>query len=161
MSKHKFKIILYSALTFSVICAIYFFSAQDSDLSQETSDGFLAVFSKLFEKLPRLSNKGVSYDVRKYAHMTEFFGLACSCSLLSFEIFRYKKFRFLLSPLLSFLFSFLIASGDELHQFFVPGRSAEFRDVLIDSVGIFLGTVFILVIHLIIFTAKKGRQSNG
>jgi len=33
----------------------------------------------------------------------------------------------------------LYAITDEFHQYFVPGRSAEIRDVLIDSSGAFIG----------------------
>ena len=40
---------------------------------------------------------------------------------------------------MSILFSFLYACTDELHQIFVPGRSAQFRDVLIDTLGASFG----------------------
>ena len=40
---------------------------------------------------------------------------------------------------MSILFSFLYACTDELHQIFVPGRSAQFRDILIDTLGASFG----------------------
>ncbi len=33
------------------------------------------------------------------------------------------------------------AGSDELHQHFVPGRQAAFRDVAIDSAGVLLGVM--------------------
>ncbi len=39
----------------------------------------------------------------------------------------------------SLIFSYIYAITDEIHQSFVPGRSALFRDTLIDLVGIILG----------------------
>jgi VanZ family protein len=44
---------------------------------------------------------------------------------------------------LSVLSTFIIASLDELHQRFVPGRVSSFRDVMVDTTGaIFLNVVF-------------------
>ena len=56
----------------------------------------------------------------------------------------------------SILLSFLYACTDELHQIFVPGRSAQFRDVLIDTLGASFGaTITYLIIKL--FTKIKTR----
>lgn len=40
---------------------------------------------------------------------------------------------------MSIFLSFLYACTDELHQIFVPGRSAQFRDILIDTLGASFG----------------------
>ena len=42
--------------------------------------------------------------------------------------------------------SFLVASVDECIQLFSPGRSAEFKDVLIDTTGAGLGILFVAVL---------------
>ena len=46
---------------------------------------------------------------------------------------------------------FIYAVSDELHQSHVPGRSCEFKDVMIDTsgtmTGIFISFVMIAVIH--------------
>lgn len=41
------------------------------------------------------------------------------------------------------------AASDELHQFFVPGRSCQLRDVLIDTAGVVagVGIQYILLKH--------------
>ena len=39
------------------------------------------------------------------------------------------------------------AATDELHQVFVPGRSAEFTDVLLDSLGALAGIWLYLAWH--------------
>lgn len=50
---------------------------------------------------------------------------------------------------ISIIFSFLYACTDELHQIFVPGRSAQFRDILIDTLGASFGaTITYLTIKL-------------
>ena len=59
---------------------------------------------------------------------------------------------------MSILFSFLYACTDELHQIFVPGRSAQFRDVLIDTLGASFG---IAITYLTIkFFAKNKTCSD-
>jgi len=45
----------------------------------------------------------------------------------------------------SLIFASLYALSDELHQYFVPGRSCDIIDLLVDILGIFVG-VFILYI---------------
>ena len=44
--------------------------------------------------------------------------------------------------IVSILIGFLYGFSDELHQYFVPGRSSEFWDWLADAIGILLGTEF-------------------
>jgi VanZ family protein len=54
-----------------------------------------------------------------------------------------KKIK--LALFLSVMYAFL----DEWHQSFIPGRSAELRDVFIDSIGSFLGImVYILILKI-------------
>src|SRR5699024_9669514 len=50
----------------------------------------------------------------------------------------------------AFLISLLYAISDEFHQLFVPGRSGEIRDVVIDSMGAATGIgVYMLGILII------------
>ena len=58
---------------------------------------------------------------------------------------------------MSILLSLLYACTDEIHQIFVPGRSAQFRDVLIDTLGASFG---VIITYLIIklFTKIKIRS---
>ncbi|PHS31770.1 MAG: hypothetical protein COA82_09845 [Alkaliphilus sp.] len=48
--------------------------------------------------------------------------------------------------LVTFVFCVLYAISDETHQIFVPGRSAQISDVLIDSVGAIVGILMYLVL---------------
>jgi len=57
--------------------------------------------------------------------------------------FRRPTFRYIL--LISALLALLFAISDEIHQLYVPTREGRFRDVLIDSIGIF--SVYCLAIR--------------
>lgn len=71
-----------------------------------------------------------SYPIRKLAHYSLYFILG----ILSFlVIVDYKNNKELI--LYSMLICFLYACTDEFHQLFIDGRSAEIKDVLIDSFG--------------------------
>ena len=54
---------------------------------------------------------------------------------------------------------YALAMSDEIHQIFVPGRSAQFRDVLIDTLGASFGaTITYLIIKL--FAKIKTRSDK-
>ena len=86
----------------------------------------------------------IEYPVRKAAHMTEYAILG----LLSFAFYR----GILRKEKRQFLASLVTACTDEFHQYFVPGRSAEVRDVCIDTLGAFIG------LAILFFTLKVARK---
>lgn len=138
---HRLRLMLFGLLTAAIMVMIFCFSAQNAMLSQQVSDGFLSsLIGSILEKLlPSLTGQGMTVDIRKYAHMAEFFCLGVSAFLFLSE---YRCWRQdLTAALLAFCFSVLYACMDEVHQIFVPGRAGRFTDVLVDSIGIALGVV--------------------
>lgn len=77
---------------------------------------------------------GWDFLLRKLAHISEYVILTLLLvnALKEYGLSR-KKILFLAISL-----SFLYALSDEYHQSFISGRDGAFRDVLIDSLGIFL-----------------------
>ena len=76
------RIKLYSTgfLTLAIMVFIFIMSARDAEDSSRLSSGFLTTLIGAFlaRFLPQLSDKGLEYDIRKYAHMFEYFCLAVS-----------------------------------------------------------------------------------
>ena len=60
---------------------------------------------------------------------------------------------------MSIFLSFLYAITDEIHQIFVPGRSAQFRDILIDTLGASFGYLLIHAL-LTLFTKLKSNSKT-
>lgn len=127
---------------------IFFFSAEDGTRSSAVSarvtkalvSGYCGLMGKGAEAITEmvLLLEGL---IRKLAHFLEYMGVG----FLSFSIvalWRGVSRRGVLAVLLQVFFS---AALDELHQYFVPGRWASFKDVLIDTAG---GLAGILVIAL-------------
>lgn len=145
MDKHKCKLILYALLTAAVMIGIFVLSAQTAELSSELSEGFLntALGRLLASLLPRLTEKGIFNDIRKYAHLFEYFCLGVTSCLFFTE---WEEPRLLRGALHSAAFSVFYACTDELHQIFVPGRAGQIADVCIDATGIVLGAALVFLI---------------
>ena len=76
---------------------------------------------------------------------------------LSFKFLYYDlKKKIALSIIFSSISGLFLAFLTEFIQLFVPGRSGEMRDVLIDFSGYLLGAVFI---YLIVFLKRKNSSS--
>lgn len=80
---------------------------------------------------------GINFIVRKSAHITEFIILTLILFSLTSEYTKNEKKIIIISVIVCILF----AAGDELHQYFVPGRSALVTDVLIDSIGALIALI--------------------
>ena len=65
----------------------------------------------------------------------------------------------------SFLFSQIIGTGyaitDEWHQYFIPGRSAQVSDILLDAVGVLTGIILVILLQKLsskINDRKRGKK---
>ena len=93
--------------------------------------------------------------VRKTAHFSIYtlLGFFTMNFALTFNADKYKR------GIASWGAGTLYAVTDELHQYFVPGRSCEFRDVCIDSLGVFTG-IMIAILIVKIFNILCQRKRN-
>ena len=71
---------------------------------------------------------------------------------ITLDLIKYSLF-------MSILLSFFYACTDEIHQIFVPGRSAQFRDVLIDTLGASFG-IAITYLTIKFFEKIKTRSDK-
>lgn len=104
---------------------IFLFSAQDAD-SSDAQSGFVV---DLLGTVTKSEGDIETFLVRKAAHIFAYFvlGLLAYNALRMYAIPRSKV------ALLSIALACAYALTDELHQVYVPGRSGEIRDVLIDT----------------------------
>ena len=125
---------------------IYSFSAQSGETSSSLSfkasrkivQAVNVVTQQHWEDWEIDSHAGQIHSiVRKAAHVTEYYLLAIA---VSFPLYVYGV-RGILLMLLAGVICVGYACADEYHQSMVSGRAASARDVLIDSMGIFLGVI--------------------
>ena len=121
---------------------IFSFSSADANKSTGTSDKVITTMIEIKDKITdqetpisekEIIVKNSSFYVRKIAHITEYLILG----LLMFNAL--KQFN-ILNIYYAIILCVLYSCTDEFHQLFINGRSGSFRDVLIDTIGILLGT---------------------
>ena len=145
------------------MCFIFIMSSFGHNSSDAQSNLFVDFIAQNFPHVRHgLENNLISLStlvflVRKTAHFTEY---AILGALFYLNLIQFPKLNSRIKKLLlPILFSFLYAITDEIHQIFVPGRSAQFRDVLIDTLGASFGaTITYLIIKL--FSKIKARSDK-
>lgn len=133
---------------------IFFQSALPADLSSQESGRVVDLIIRLFQDILPLDRQTMVFIVRKGAHFTEYTILG------GFLVPAVKEWMAAdttpvpvsMERIAAWLAGTLYAVTDEIHQFFVPGRSCELRDIVIDSCGVLAG---VLVVSLAIWSKKR------
>ena len=137
---------------------IFIQSALPSDLSSEESGVVVDLIMRAFEDILPYGRETIVFAVRKGAHFTEYLILG---AVLVPAVKEWKVAPGLLmsggAPA-AWLIGTAYAVTDEFHQSFVPGRSCELRDVVIDSCGVLTGVLAALLAGWIRERRIKARQ---
>ncbi len=95
----------------------------------------------------------LQFPIRKGAHMTEYAVFTVFTYIALFvDGINSKKRKYI-----AFLISFLLASSDELHQRFVPGRCGSLKDVIIDSAGCVIALLIIECLRYIVVVRRTKK----
>lgn len=147
-------------LLIAVYIMIFLFSADDAAESSSLSVAVTRKLMNLYYHFFSGNNNAVltvpvvtddaEAIVRKMAHFTEYMAVG----FLSFGIAVIWMQRIKAGIVAVTLQVFLSAGLDEIHQYFVPGRYASFRDVLIDTAG---GIAGIMIVFLVYKIRKRRR----
>jgi len=139
---------------------IFLFSAENATTSGENSSWAANLIGRLFcdnyenfdedEKAEFIDS--IEHPVRKAAHFT----LYAVLGFLMFGATADKGIKMKKTFLLSWLFGTSYAATDEIHQIFVPGRSCQLTDVLLDSSGVFCGGLLALLTFSACYTLLRG-----
>ena len=160
-SKVKQKLILLIVLI-GIMGFIYYMSAQPVVRSGEMSFRIDRLVCRLFvdgfENMTAEQQQVAVYDmdfmVRKSAHFLEYtmLGLILMLTGRTFLTSHQKTAAMLTGA--------VYAALDEFHQYFVPGRACQVRDVLIDYSGIVTGILTALLLMRIIRAIRNQRGSS-
>lgn len=144
---------------------IFNFSSQDGQTSGSLSRKVARKIVNVFPYTKNLSentkNKIVEKSqpiIRKGAHFSIYtlVGILIMNFISTYKI--HLKYKFLISTLVGLLY----AISDEIHQSFTPGRTPSAIDVGIDTCGVFLGIILVLIV-ISVFKAlieKKNVENN-
>lgn len=115
------------------------------NMPQEEKEKFLAHTEKIIRKLAHFS----IYTV---------LGLLMMSLMSTYKLKQSKRIW------TSLIVGVLYASSDEIHQYFVPERSARVFDVMIDSAGVCLGiciVIFVLWVARRVIERKRGKNKKS
>ncbi len=160
----KTKIILSLLPVVVVFILIFVFSSFDATSSASQSSRIVSFIKKyIFPDLSTLRNKHdikivndtISFIVRKAAHLSVYTLLGVF-SFTGLWAIKDKKKRYFTAVGICMAY----AVTDEIHQSFVPGRSCELRDVIIDTCGSAFGAAVCLVVLLLLELRRIKKQQT-
>lgn len=134
--------------------AIFGFSAQNGEESAGLSEALEAFLFRTGAAGP------FQFVLRKGAHFCAYALLGMLCLLGARGVARLQG-RWWRAPALAWGLAALYAAADELHQAFVPGRSAELRDVLLDACGALSGILLALLFLRLSRRRREGENALG
>jgi VanZ family protein len=123
-------IVLWMGLIFSLSTAT-FSSAQTEAL-------ITSLYSQLMPWFAALSIETADLLIRKLAHLSEYFIFGF---LVSYVLQKRSALMSVRQISLAIPLGIIYAISDELHQSFVPSRTASAMDVLLDTIGFICGSV--------------------
>ena len=127
-----------------LMAIIFTLSACPAEKSDQQSGFLVNIVTSVFPSITDIDL--TTTIIRKTAHFLEY-------ALLGFLLARAyaKNVKFAKNSskmtILAVITSALYSTGDEIHQAFVPGRSCEFRDICIDTIGALLGASIYYLIY--------------
>lgn len=162
MSNHTKKIIFVILILLNCI-TIFYFSNQIADNSGKQSSKVVEIVLKLIPFIDNMQEPDrttiiqtiLTPIVRKMAH----FSIYAMLGILTINYTNTIEEKKITKRIIYALtFCMLYAITDEFHQYFIPGRSAEIRDVLIDSLGALIGILLTIGISKTINKLKTNIE---
>ena len=162
MKRTLFRITMLILLGLTFI-SIFNFSNQDGQtsggISRKVARKIVDVFPYTKNLSEKTKNKIVEKTqpiIRKGAHLSIYtlVGIFIMIFISTYKI--HLKYKFLISILVGLVY----ASSDEIHQSFIPGRTASIIDVGIDTAGVFLGIILVLII-ISVYKALTEKQTTN
>jgi|SRR5690625_4615422 len=129
---------------------IFYLSHQPATASSTLSSGITEIIIRTLKTIAPfmdLELHAFHHFIRKGAHFFAYF-------MLGFLVIHALEMRHVKGMALALAISVLYAISDEVHQLFIPGRSGEVRDVLIDSAGAVVG----IISYRIIWKVMRKRE---
>lgn len=122
---------------------IFGFSSQDGEVSGGLSQKITQIIVNIFN-IQEDENIVLRLEkiIRKIAH----FSIYTVVGILLMALLSTYNMKQRNAAISTFIIGIIYASSDEIHQSFIPGRSARITDVLIDTMGVLMGILLIMIV---------------
>ena len=158
--KLRVKKIVLAILLILWMITVFWFSNQGADDSSDTSGNTIRAIINLIPSIRQMESaekEKIVSDLQPYARKLAHYTMYTIGGIIAFlnvkEYFTDDEKRIAISIIIGSTYSIT----DEFHQMFVDGRAGEFKDIVIDTLGVCLG----IAIMLIIVKIKERRLKNG
>ena len=161
MKKNILRIILI-LLLLGTFYIIFGFSSQDGEKSGSISR---RITEKIATLIPQIQKENeiekenimntMESIIRKMAH----FSIYTAVGLLLMALVSTYNIKEKNRLIITLTTGIIYASSDEIHQSFVPGRSPMITDVVIDTMGVILGILLIILGKKIIKKYRENKQN--
>lgn len=125
-------------------------ATESNKLSREITEKIVKVVEEVASDT-RSNPKRLNHIIRKGAHFFAYFILGI---LLMYSLYRNHTYG-LKAASIALSICILYAISDEVHQIFIPGRSGQLADVILDSAGGIVGILSYKAYRLNIFNKSK------
>lgn len=146
-----------------IFTTIFGFSNQNSEVSGGISKKVTEYIVKFFpsiEKNSEIKKQEIMNKLEKIIRKIAHFSIYTLVGLLLMGLMKTYKIKEIDQVGLSMIIGIIYASTDEIHQAFIPGRSAQLTDVMLDSIGVLTGVFIVMLLLEIIRRIKKNRYNN-
>lgn len=156
MKRQTKRFYIYVMLTIGIMIFIFLFSNQDETESVAVSDSTLKwVLQENAEWMPAPLILFLKKKIRKVAHFLIYCALGITSCLSIHEYCWKKNYTGQRKNIIALVLCAVYACTDEFHQYFIPGRSCEIKDVCLDSAGALCGILFVWLILKLIDKIRK------
>ena len=140
---------------------IYGFSSQNGEESSAVSRKVTIAVTKNIKQIQEMNYNQrellldkIEHVIRKLAHFSIYtlVGILMMALMSTYNVSKRKQIS------VSILVGIMYAISDEIHQYFIPGRTAMPTDVLIDTAGVCLGILIVMIFLQINIKKLKKRQ---
>ena len=156
--KQNRRIILFALLALLAVGFIFSNSLEARDASNQKSNAIVDEVKPVVDPQDTIPRGTFNHYVRKSAHFLEFAALGFCLMGLSDAIGRKRRIPRVPAALLAAL---LVASTDEILQFFAAGRGPGVKDVLIDCLGAACGLLLMLLCLKIEKDIREKQNERG
>lgn len=127
---------------------IFGFSSQDGEtsggISRQVTETILEKSNK-YNNLTKEQKNKVSHQTEKVIRKIAHFSIYTLVGFLLMGLLSTYKIKNKWRIIITIIIGILYASSDEFHQSFSPGRTPKITDVYIDTLGVLLGTLLVLL----------------
>lgn len=142
---------------------IFNFSSQNGEKSGGKSRKITIMITKNIKAVQNLEESEkeqvlntIEKIIRKTAHFSIYtiVGILLMAEMCTYKLKKINQIGY------SLIIGVIYASSDEIHQAFIPGRSAQLTDVILDSIGVLFGILLIYIFVYIIYKQKNIKNEE-